>query len=89
MDIKKIVAGAAISATMLGGMVSIVFAGNSGTGEEYHPQGSACGQYHGAFGFFGKDNNLGIKSDPLDPGADGQATGDANSAKGCQEHFAV
>jgi hypothetical protein len=64
------------------------FAGNSGTGSEYHPQGSDCGQYHGAFGYFGKDNNLGIKSDPTDPGADGQATGEANSAKGCQPHFA-
>jgi hypothetical protein len=62
------------------------FAGNSGTGAEYHPQGSDCGQYHGAFGYFGKDNNLGVKSDPTDPGADGQATGAANSAKGCQRN---
>jgi hypothetical protein len=62
-------------------------AGNSGDGSEYHPQGSACGQYHGAFGYFGKDNNLGIQSDPTDPGADGQATGDANSAKGCQRNL--
>ena len=62
-------------------------AGNSGDGSEYHPQGSACGQYHGAFAYFGKDNNLGIKSDPTDPGADGQATGDANSAKGCQRNL--
>ena len=61
--------------------------GVSGTGAEYHPQGSDCGQYHGAFGYFGKDNNLGIKSDPTDPGADGQATGDANSAKGCQRNL--
>jgi hypothetical protein len=62
-------------------------AGNSGDGSEYHPQGSACGMYHGAFGYFGKDNNLGINSDPTDPGADGQATGDANSAKGCQNNL--
>jgi hypothetical protein len=62
-------------------------AGNSGDGSEYHPQGSACGQYHGAFGFFGKNNNLGVKSDPADPGADGQATGAANSAKGCQNNY--
>ncbi len=66
---------------------STALAGNSGDGSEYHPQGSPCGQYHGAFGYFGKNNNLGIKSDPTDPGADGQATGDANSAKGCQQHF--
>ena len=62
-------------------------AGNSGDGSEYHPQGSECGQYHGAFGYFGKDNNLGVKSDPTDPGANGQATGDANSAKGCQRNL--
>lgn len=66
---------------------SAALAGNSGDGSEYHPQGSACGQYHGAFGYFGKDNNLGIKSDPADPGANGQATGDANSAKGCQRNL--
>lgn len=79
---------------LLAAMVAVVavmavsaFAGNSGDGSEYHPQGSECGQYHGAFGFFGKDNNLGIKSDPTDPGADGQATGDANSAKGCQRNL--
>jgi hypothetical protein len=65
----------------------IASAGNSGDGSEYHPQGSACGEYHGAFGYFGKDNNLGVNSDPADPGADGQATGDANSAKGCQENL--
>jgi hypothetical protein len=59
-------------------------AGNSGTGSEYHPQGSDCGQYHGAFGSLGKDNNLGIKSDPTDPGANGPATGAASSEKGCQ-----
>jgi hypothetical protein len=59
---------------------SAAMAGNSGTGAEYHPQGSDCGQYHGAFGYFGKDNNLA-------GGADGQATGDANSAKGCQRNL--
>jgi hypothetical protein len=30
MDIKKVLAGAAVSATLLGSMVSVVFAGNSG-----------------------------------------------------------
>ena len=51
--------------------------------------GAQCGSGagSGAFGYFGKDNNLGIKSDPTDPGANGQATGAANSAKGCQPHF--
>jgi hypothetical protein len=53
---------------------------SSGTLEDYHPQGSACGQYHGAFSYFGKDNNMA-------GGADGQATGAANSAKGCQNNL--
>lgn len=80
MKIKKFLVGAAVSAAMLGGMAGTAFAGNSGDGSEYHPQGSPCGQYHGAFGYFGKDNNLA-------GGADGQATGDANSAKGCQKNL--
>ncbi len=87
MNIKKIIAGGAAAGMLLAGSAGVAFAGNSGDGSEYHPQGSACGQYHGAFGYFGKDNNLGIKSDPTDPGADGQATGDANSAKGCQQNL--
>jgi hypothetical protein len=44
--------------------------------------GAQCGSGagSGAFGYFGKDNNLGIKSDPTDPGANGQATGINNSS---------
>ena len=44
--------------------------------------GAQCGSGagSGAFGYFGKDNNLGIKSDPTDPGANGQQTGTNNSA---------
>src|SRR2546430_16738828 len=44
--------------------------------------GAQCGSGagSGAFGFFGKDNNLGIKSDPADPGANGHQTGINNSA---------
>jgi hypothetical protein len=44
--------------------------------------GAQCGSGagSGAFGFFGKDKNLGIKSDPTDPGANGQQTGLNNSA---------
>lgn len=44
--------------------------------------GAQCGSGagSGAFGYFGKDNNLGIKSDPTDPGANGHATGVNNSA---------
>jgi hypothetical protein len=44
--------------------------------------GAQCGSGagSGSFGYFGKDNNLGIKSDPADPGANGQQTGINNSA---------
>lgn len=44
--------------------------------------GAQCGSGagSGAFGFFGKDNNLGIKSDPTDPGANGHQTGLNNSS---------
>jgi hypothetical protein len=87
-SIKKYFIGGFASLVMaISAASGIALAGNSGTGAEYHPQGSACGQYHGAFGYFGKDNNLGVKSDPTDPGADGQATGAANSAKGCQNNY--
>lgn len=34
----------------------------------------------GSFGYFGKDYNLGIKTDPTDPGANGYQTGLNNSA---------
>jgi hypothetical protein len=69
------------------------FAGNSGTGAEYGTQPgfaiatsktpTPCASAPagaGAFGYFGKDNNLGIKSDPTDPGANGQQTGINNSS---------
>src|SRR4051795_1732612 len=44
--------------------------------------GAQCGSGagSGAFGFFGKDNNLGVKSDPTDPGANGHQTGVNNSS---------
>jgi hypothetical protein len=44
--------------------------------------GAQCGSGagSGAFGYFGKDLNLGIKSDPSDPGANGTQTGLNNSA---------
>ena len=44
--------------------------------------GAQCGSGagSGAFGYFGKDNNLGVKSDPTDPGANGQQTGLNNSS---------
>lgn len=44
--------------------------------------GAQCGSGagSGAFGILGKDSNLGIKSDPTDPGANGQQTGINNSS---------
>jgi hypothetical protein len=44
--------------------------------------GAQCGSGAGSgtFGFLGKDNNLGIKSDPTDPGANGHQTGINNSS---------
>jgi hypothetical protein len=77
---KKLMIFGAAALISVPAFAGTAFAGNSGDGSEYHPQGSDCGQYHGAFGYFGKDNNLA-------GGADGQATGDANSAKGCQRNL--
>ena len=55
--------------------------------------GAQCGSGagSGAFGYFGKGNNLGVKSDPTDPGATGGGpgtggTGDNNSAVCGQGH---
>jgi hypothetical protein len=83
--LKRLITVAAAVAALA--VPSAAMAGNSGDGSEYHPQGSECGQYHGAFGYFGKDNNLGVKSDPTDPGANGQQTGENNSLKGCQRNL--
>lgn len=78
---RKMVAFLAAGALLLASAGAVAAEGNSTPGtDRYHPQGSACGEMHGAFGFFGKDNNLA-------GGADGQQTGANNSAKGCQSHF--
>jgi hypothetical protein len=79
---KLIVCGASIAALAL---PATAVAGNAGDGSGYgtqpgYSQASDCGTYHGAFGAFGKDYNFA-------GGADGQATGDANSAKGCQRNL--
>ncbi|MDO8360837.1 MAG: hypothetical protein Q7T08_12480 [Devosia sp.] len=44
--------------------------------------GAQCdsGAGSGAFGYLGKDTNMGVKSDPGDPGANGQQTGINNSS---------
>jgi hypothetical protein len=76
---KLLICGASVAALT---MPAAAFAGNAGDGSGYdpNPNASDCGQYHGAFGAFGKDYNFA-------GGADGQATGDANSAKGCQNNL--
>jgi hypothetical protein len=67
---------------VLAAAAALVLPVAASAGDNYNPNPNAspCGQYHGAFGAFGKDNNFA-------GGADGQATGDANSAKGCQNNF--
>ncbi len=78
---KKIFAGAAAMALLLSG-AGTAFASSSGDGSDYNPNpnASACGQYHGAFDAFGKNYNFA-------GGANGQATGAANSDKGCQNNL--
>jgi hypothetical protein len=67
------------------GLLALSMAGgvSAGEGKEYGEQpgfakSSPCGEFHGAFGFYGKDNNLA-------GGTDG-TTGERNSAKGCQRN---
>jgi Spy/CpxP family protein refolding chaperone len=60
--------------------LAVPLAASAGNNYNPNPNASDCGQYHGAFGAFGQDNNFA-------GGADGQATGDANSAKGCQRNL--
>ena len=88
---KKVILTAFIASTLLP-MASALAAGNSTPGADRYDNnpgrqqatevGAQCGSGagSGAFGFFGKDNNLGVKSDPTDPGANGQQTGLNNSA---------
>ena len=70
---KLLICGASVAALTMPAAAS--------AGDNYHANENAsdCGQLHGAFGAFGKDNNFA-------GGANGQETGDANSAKGCQRN---
>lgn len=88
MNIKKIIAGSAISAAAFGSMVTPAFADlsdylNNPGRQQATEVGAQCGTGagSGAFGYFGgKYNNLGINSDPADPGANGYQTGVNNSS---------
>jgi hypothetical protein len=75
---RKMVALLAAGALLLG-TAGVVSAGDS---YNPNPNASACGQYHGAFGAFGKDNNFAR-------GANGQQTGANNSYKGCQNNYPI
>ena len=83
---KKIIAGAAVGALMLGSLALPVFAAGSGDGS----QASACGAVHGAFadvnGNFGFLGSVG-GTPGYHNGAVGQqpgATGSNNSNTECQ-----
>ncbi len=52
--------------------------GRQQAGEVGAQCGSGAGS--GSFGYFGKNKNLGVKSDPADPGANGYQTGVNNSS---------
>lgn len=91
--IKKLIYSAAASAALLATSAGAVFAqGNSEPGidrylnnpgrQQATEVGAQCdsGAGSGAFGYLGKDLNLGINSDPSDPGANGYQTGVNNSA---------
>ncbi len=88
MQFKKFIAGAAIAAAAFGSMAAPAFAdlgdylANPGRIQATEV-GAQCGSGagSGSFQYFGgHDNNLGINSDPNDPGANGFQTGLNNSA---------
>lgn len=67
---------AAIAALAALAVPSSALAGNS---YNPNPNASACGQMHGAFGAFGKDNSFA-------GGADGQKTASLNSSDNAPVH---
>jgi hypothetical protein len=86
IEIKKVIVGFVAAAGIIGAMAAPAFAaGNSTAGLDRYDAnpgrqqatevGAQCGSGagSGAFGYFGKDNNMA-------GGADGQATGLSNSA---------
>jgi len=82
---KKLIILGAAALMSVPAFAGTAFAGSAGDGSGYGTQpgyskASDCGTYHGAFGAFGKDYNFA-------GGADGQATGAANSEKGCQRNL--
>lgn len=94
MNIKKILAGAAVSAVMFSSFVAPAFASNAGDGSDYGTQpgysvandNTICAG-HGSFNAFGKDASLGVEkvhatflSSYPGPGTDGTQTGINNSS---------
>lgn len=93
MSIRRILVSASAGAIMFSSMaVPALAAGNSTPGLDRYMNnpgrqqatevGAQCdtGAGSGSFGYFGKDKNLGVKSDPADPGASGYQTGINNSS---------
>lgn len=85
---KKFLAGGAAAAVMFGSAAFPAFADlndyiNNPGRQQATEVGAQCGSGagSGAFQYFGgKYNNMGINSDPNDPGANGYQTGLNNSA---------
>ena len=65
-------------AFLAAGALMLASAGAVAASDNYNPppEAGACGQMHGSFGAFGKDNNRA-------GGTDGQLTGASNSAEQC------
>lgn len=86
--IKKFLYGAAASTAILASSASSAFADGyldrylDNLGRQQATEvGAQCGSGagSGSFGYFGKDYNLGVNTDPADPGANGYQTGLNNS----------
>lgn len=83
---KKTLVSVATAVALFGAMAVPAFASNAGDGSDYgsmpgfdQAQSQTACSGAGAFDYFGKDLNLGIKTDPTDPGANGTQTGINNS----------
>ena len=76
----------AILVIAISALLAMGSAASADVGDFYHPQGSPCGQYHGAFEYYRAAQGDWIPG-AAQQGGIGDTTGPANSAKGCQSHF--
>jgi hypothetical protein len=79
----RLVAALALAVSVL---LALGSTASADAGDYYHPQGSECGQYHGAFEYYRGTRGDWIPGEAQQGGI-GDTTGPANSAKGCQSHF--